>query len=65
MQIVHSTTAINPSFLSKGTYGKINLASASVGTPKDRLRAEVARLTVPTQSAVATGDTAEAAGVAA
>ena len=65
MQIVHSTTAINPSFLSKGTYGKINLASESVGTPKVRLRAEVARLTVPTQSAVATGDTAEAAGVAA
>lgn len=65
MQIVHSTTAINPSFLSKGTYGIINLAPASVGTPKDRLKVEVARLTVPTQSAVATGDAAEAAAVTA
>lgn len=52
---MHSTTALNPSFLSKGAYGTINLAPASVGAPKDRLKVEVTRLTTPA-SAVAAGD---------
>ena len=43
---VHSTCAINPSFLSKGTYGLLNLAPRSSGTPKERIKIEIARLEV-------------------
>lgn len=45
--MVHSTTTLNPSFLSKGTYGTIALAPRSTGTPKDRLTVEVTRLEMP------------------
>ncbi|KAF9485899.1 DNA polymerase alpha, subunit B [Pholiota conissans] len=54
-KVIHSTTALNPSFLSKGTYGTISLAPQSVGTPKDRLSVEVTRLeapAAPTQTSV-------------
>ncbi|KAF4617164.1 hypothetical protein D9613_005990 [Agrocybe pediades] len=53
-KVVHSTTAINPSFLSKGTYGKITLEPRSVGTPKERLKVDIARLEVPPAATVAT-----------
>ncbi|KAG6830016.1 hypothetical protein H0H92_002544 [Tricholoma furcatifolium] len=33
-KIVHSTTMINPSFLNKGTYAKMDVAAKSVGRPR-------------------------------
>jgi len=50
-QVIHSTTTINPSFLSKGTYGTITIAPRSSGTPKDRVKAEVVKIEVPTPAA--------------
>lgn len=44
LQTIHSTTTLNPSFLSKGTYGTINLAPRSAGRPVNRLTVEVAKL---------------------
>ena len=44
LQVVHSTTIVNPSFLSKGTYGTISIAARSAGTPKERVTAEVMKI---------------------
>ena len=44
LQTIHSTAALNPSFLSKGTYGTITIAPPSAGTPTSRLTVEVAKL---------------------
>ncbi|KAG6840795.1 hypothetical protein C0991_004267 [Blastosporella zonata] len=42
---VHSTTAINPSFLIKGTYAKLSVAErGSVDGFKDRIKTEIIRL---------------------
>jgi len=56
-KFVHSTCTINPSFLSKGTYGLMELAPRSSGTPKERIKIEVVKLearpalaTAPAQS---------------
>ncbi|KAF8158218.1 DNA polymerase alpha/epsilon subunit B-domain-containing protein [Crassisporium funariophilum] len=46
-KVVHSTHTINPSFLSKGTYGTVSLAPRSIGTPKDRLKIEIIKLEAP------------------
>jgi DNA polymerase alpha subunit B len=35
---------VNPSFLSKGTYGTISIAARSAGTPKERVTAEVMKI---------------------
>lgn len=43
-KFVHSTCTINPSFLSKGTYGLLDLAPRSSGTPKERMKIEVVKL---------------------
>jgi len=43
---VHSTYAVNPSFLSKGTFGLLSLAPRSSGTPKERVKIDIARLEV-------------------
>ncbi|KAF8967116.1 DNA polymerase alpha/epsilon subunit B-domain-containing protein [Flammula alnicola] len=45
-KVVHSTTTLNSSFLSKGTYGTIALAPRSAGLPKNRLKVEVTRIEV-------------------
>ena len=46
LQVVHSTTAINPSFISKGTYAAVSLAPRSAGTPKDRLKSEIVKVEI-------------------
>ncbi|KAH9480575.1 DNA polymerase alpha subunit B [Psilocybe cubensis] len=54
-KVVHTTSTLNPSFLSKGTFGTILLGPRSAGTPLERLKLEVAKLEVPTPaSATAT-----------
>lgn len=45
MQAVHSTTALNTSFLTKGTYSMLNVAGKGVlGGLKERIKVEVVRL---------------------
>ncbi|KAG6910686.1 hypothetical protein DXG01_008730 [Tephrocybe rancida] len=42
---VHSTTAVNPSFLAKGTYAKLSVASRRSGMGlKERIKTEIVRL---------------------
>jgi hypothetical protein len=41
--MVHDTTAINPSFLSKGNYSKIEVR-VGPGAVKERIKAEIVRL---------------------
>jgi DNA polymerase alpha subunit B len=43
-KVIHSTTTINPSFLSKGTYAIVSLAPRSAGTPKNRLKTEIVKV---------------------
>lgn len=60
LKVIHSTSTLNPSFLSKGTFGTISLGPRSAGTPLERLKMEVAKLEVPTQaSATATATKTE------
>ncbi|KAF8890039.1 alpha DNA polymerase [Gymnopilus junonius] len=59
-KVIHSTTALNTSFLSKGTYGTISIAPRSAGTPLNRLKVEVTKLestTSTTNSAAAATST--------
>ncbi|CAA7261468.1 unnamed protein product [Cyclocybe aegerita] len=54
VQVVHSTTTLNPSFLTKGTYGTLTIAPRSSGTPKARVKAEVTRMDYAATPAPAT-----------
>ncbi|PPR00448.1 hypothetical protein CVT24_004509 [Panaeolus cyanescens] len=47
-KVVHTTTAINPSFLSKGSYATISLAPLATGKPVDRIKVDIAKLENPT-----------------
>ncbi|KAF9046503.1 DNA polymerase alpha/epsilon subunit B-domain-containing protein [Panaeolus papilionaceus] len=52
-KVVHSMTAINPSFLSKGSYAMVSLAALDAGKPVDRIKVEISKLEQPTTATTA------------
>ncbi|KAG5338866.1 hypothetical protein C0989_005806 [Termitomyces sp. Mn162] len=43
-KVVQTTTVINPSFLSKGTFAKLDIAAGSTDSYKERIKTEVVKL---------------------
>lgn len=43
-QAVHTTTALNPSFLTKGTYSVIHFAGHGDGPVSDRIKIDLPKL---------------------
>ncbi|KAJ3512303.1 hypothetical protein NLJ89_g3597 [Agrocybe chaxingu] len=52
-KVIHSTTTLNPSFLTKGTYGTLTIAPRSSGPPKERVKAEVTKIDYATTTTLA------------